>query len=59
MRFVVTTGRGWEVGELDEGSWKVQTYGYKNTRDIMYNMINICNVYVYEMLYMKVVETKS
>ena len=27
------------MGELYEGGWKVQTYGYKDTRDIMYNMI--------------------
>ena len=35
---------GWEEGKLDEGGRKLQTPSYKiNTRDVMYNMINIIN----------------
>ena len=47
IRFVVTRGRGWEEGELDEGGQKVTTCSYKiSTRDVTYNMINIINTAV-------------
>ena len=47
IRFEVTRGRGWGKGELDEGGQKVQTCSYEiNTRDVMYNMINIINTAV-------------
>ena len=29
IRFVFTSGRGWVEGEMDEGSQKIQTSGYK------------------------------
>ena len=56
---MVTRGRsgGWGEGELDGGSQKGQTCSCKiNTRDVLYNMINIINPVVYEILYMKVVK---
>ena len=43
----MVTGRGGIEGELDEGSQKVQTSSHKiNTRDVMYNTINIINTAV-------------
>lgn len=40
IRFIVTRGRRWGVGELDEGSPKVQISSYKNKyqRGNVYNM---------------------
>ena len=36
------------VGGMDEVSWKVQTFSYKvnNTRNVMYNMLNMINIAV-------------
>ena len=32
IRFVVTRGRGWRVGELDEGGQKLHTPSYKTNK---------------------------
>ena len=44
---MVTRGGEWEDQELDEGSQKAQTRSYKiNTKDMMYNIINVINTSV-------------
>ena len=58
---MVTRHGGWLEGELDEGSQNVQIPIIRqiNTKDVMYNMINIINTAVCYILCESCLESKS